>query len=579
MDASSTVENSQPLTPRLAGQAPEDQDAQLPILQLIVRWRWAFFILLAAIQLATFNGRWRIGRDGALYRDVAQNLAAGKGYTYRDALETHVYPGLPLLLAGIEKVFGPQDPLQPTATLIVMGLIGVATLIVIYQLMKMYLPQWLAVCIVTGVGINRIFLMQEHDMMTDVPFLLASMTALLGLAHFKRSATTRGKVISGTVLAGSLILALMIRPTFWCLAAAMIGASLIGVFINSRRRWIYLVAMGAIAAVAILWFLFDPRTRGGGGILGGVYEHRAWERITHLASLGWHDRIVLYCTEHFPHALTALDLPVIGYIFTPAVFIAAILLVRRSWVWGLYVLATLGVTLIMGSVERYFLMILPMLLAGWGLMLYTAARSISRTRYAWAAQLIIAVGLVIATVPNLIRTAGFAMEQHGIGKDFKPHPFLEVYRGGKMKPIYEMSQQIRKRVPPGASVLSIEPRIMTFLSGRNVYDPTEYVGHKNGAVSAAEMKKLRQISRLVFVVHGWRVSRLIEQMIHQGKIILVGRRPLVRIRPMLLSRMHLEGSPPPHRRAGTTQPAAAAQGRVEGAEVGKIIFDTGIPEA
>ena len=42
-------------------------------------------------------------------RSVADNLASGRGYTFRGERERHIYPGLPYLLAGIDKVFGHQD--------------------------------------------------------------------------------------------------------------------------------------------------------------------------------------------------------------------------------------------------------------------------------------------------------------------------------------------------------------------------------------------------------------------------------------------------------------------------------------
>ena len=48
-----------------------------------------------------------LGRDGALYRAVGQSLAQGRGYRFRGEREKHVFPGLPLFLAGIEKSMGP----------------------------------------------------------------------------------------------------------------------------------------------------------------------------------------------------------------------------------------------------------------------------------------------------------------------------------------------------------------------------------------------------------------------------------------------------------------------------------------
>src|SRR5437868_14655888 len=105
--------------------------------------------------IAGHNGFWRIGRDSALYRSVGDNLASGKGYIFRGQRERHIYPGLPYLLAGIDKVFGPQDALRPTAVLIIMMVTSLLTLVMVYLLVRTYFPPWMAVAVTTGVGINH----------------------------------------------------------------------------------------------------------------------------------------------------------------------------------------------------------------------------------------------------------------------------------------------------------------------------------------------------------------------------------------------------------------------------------------
>ena len=95
-----------------------------PLLRWIVRFRWVFFLFVGVLLVGAYNGQWRVGRDSAEYRQVARNLAEGRGYTFRGEREQHIYPGLPYLLAGIDRVFGKQDALSPRAAMAIMASMG-----------------------------------------------------------------------------------------------------------------------------------------------------------------------------------------------------------------------------------------------------------------------------------------------------------------------------------------------------------------------------------------------------------------------------------------------------------------------
>ena len=140
---SSVIAESRP-TPVIA-------DLQENLLQRwIVKLRWPIFALVGFILIASHNGYWRLGRDSALYRTVARNLASGHGYTFRNQREHHIYPGLPYLLAGIDRIFGRQDAIHPRAALMAMMLISFLTLVVVYHLVRSYFPPWMAVAVTTG---------------------------------------------------------------------------------------------------------------------------------------------------------------------------------------------------------------------------------------------------------------------------------------------------------------------------------------------------------------------------------------------------------------------------------------------
>src|SRR5437764_8307580 len=87
-----------------AGEMPDT-----PLTRGIVKNRHILWITLAVFYLLAFNGTWRVGRDSALYRGLGHSLASGKGYTFGEFSSRQIYPGFPVLLAGMEKLFGQRD--------------------------------------------------------------------------------------------------------------------------------------------------------------------------------------------------------------------------------------------------------------------------------------------------------------------------------------------------------------------------------------------------------------------------------------------------------------------------------------
>src|SRR5829696_6920705 len=83
---------------------------------LIERMARPLFMFIALLYLVSFNGKWRIGLDSANYRGLADAIASGRGYHFGDWAGHNIYPGFPLLLAGLQKVFG-TNPLAPLIVL------------------------------------------------------------------------------------------------------------------------------------------------------------------------------------------------------------------------------------------------------------------------------------------------------------------------------------------------------------------------------------------------------------------------------------------------------------------------------
>ncbi|MBA3272969.1 MAG: hypothetical protein H0T11_03735, partial [Chthoniobacterales bacterium] len=138
--------------------------------------RWYLISMVAVFFVLCFNGQWKIGRDSALYRGLAHNVAIGKGYVWGDLAGGLIYPGYPLLLAGIEKFFGRGD----LAPLVVMNLMAPVILLLSYKLIRLHYPRWLAVCVTVLVGANGRFVALHNDLMTDIPFMVGLLMALYG---------------------------------------------------------------------------------------------------------------------------------------------------------------------------------------------------------------------------------------------------------------------------------------------------------------------------------------------------------------------------------------------------------------
>ena len=456
----------QPLPLRQTEPTGED----FAVLAWIVRMRWFFFILVGLLIVAGYNGQWRIGRDSSLYRSVARNLADGKGYTFRGERASETYPGLPLMLLAVEKVVGREDVLRPRISLALMAMLAVLTFFVVYQLLALYLPRWVAVCASTGVGISPTFASRAHDLMQDLPFLLGVCLVLLGVGRLQRATAWKARALNlGGVLLPGAIIAVSMRPTFWALALALLGAVVVAIARAPKRA--HLIGLAALLLAVATWLAVDPRS-GGQFAVGGKQEAILIRHLANVGTVEWWRTVERTVEKHLPQTLFGIELVFpLGTILLIELVVGAFWLMRWSVLWGLYVLATLAMMLTLGSVPRYFLMVLPLLLAEWALLTWWVS-----SRLKWgpiAREVVMLAGLCMATAVPLFRTCAFIAEQHGFDRSLTRRSFLEVYRKGTMLPLVELAPLIRQHVPEGGKLVGPEPRILSFLSGRDVWHPSE----------------------------------------------------------------------------------------------------------
>jgi hypothetical protein len=466
----------------------DDGQAQLldnRVTRLITRYRKPLLAVVLLLYVVGFNGRWRVGLDSANYRGLAINLASGNGYAFGNWAPHQVYPGFPLMLAGVEKLLGPTDRtpslaeqqrlLGPspatTASVLLVIACAMATLWFVYRLIRLHYATWIAVTITCGVGSNAVFLQQSNELMTDVPFLLGMVMALYGWDLLQRAATRRATLNAAAVLVPGLIIAATTRPMFWVLAAAWIAVCVWGLITGPRRRF-YAICLGALLLVWGGFILVDPRSR---GIHLGGYEREALDlapRFLHTAG----KQILDILRNHFPPSVFGEHLAPCSVAGSLVVLASVLMLWRRHAMWVLLVYGTFLVTLALSAEARYYMMVLPVMLLGWLTLFCWIARKLPRL---WG-EVVLVVALSLVTLNNLSASVSFFVEQHR-------GDFIRHYKDGDYLSLLPMAEQIRQKLPMDATILGPSGSILSLLTGRHVYDQRELLPRGPDASSPAKI--------------------------------------------------------------------------------------------
>ena len=420
-----------------------------PFTRWLVRWRLVFFGLIGLLIVLPFNAQWRLGLDSSIYRGVAENIASGNGYVFAGRPQTLVYPGLPYLLAGFEKLW----PSSVVAPLVLNNILALLTLWVIYRLILTRYPVWIAVVVTCGVGINIMFVQQAQELMTDLPFLFATMVALLGWERLGIATTLQRRVTSSIFMVFGLFMAATLRPTFFVIAAAFVLVALYRMARYRERRW--LISLCVMTGVMLAFALIDPRVRGMNPFRGG-YEQQFINGIATLSQ-----RLNENAGRLFTHELTEAfcnePLWYFGLPFALLLLGGAALLTRRQPLWGLQVFILTGVMLVMSDVPRYYVMVLPQLWLGFVLVLLW----LTQKSPLWARDWTLFTLISFVNCFNLGGHLGLWREQH-IGE------FVDSYRNGDCKPLIELAGVIHDRVAPGEVVIAPQAQLVAFLSKRDV---------------------------------------------------------------------------------------------------------------
>ena len=439
------------------------------------RWLFAFSVLLYVV---SFNGRWRVGLDSATYRGLARSIARGGGYQFTDFGSHHAYPGLPMMLAGVNKLVG-ENVFRPALAQFLIVLMALATVWLTYRVVKLHYPEWIAVSVACGLAVNSRFLELSNELLTDVPFLLGVLTAFYGWELLRAAGDSRKRAGAISVLTIGLLLAAVMRPTFWVLGIAWLCACIWGLFTSQRK--FYLTCLFILLTVWVAFALVDPRERDSSGNkifapLGGGYEREVITLVTESSSIEADSRVAVLASRirqelpklfkiHLPVAFLGQVLPpFLSMTLTALLIASSFVLIRRHPVWFLLVIFTIGVTVMLSTAPRYYVMIMPPLILASLLLVKWLT---DRIPGGWG-DLVLFLWLGFVTVENLTRIVPFVISQHAVSISDSSLKFYEKYRDGRFLPIIEMADVIHARVPPGERVIAPAAPIMAYLSDRQV---------------------------------------------------------------------------------------------------------------
>jgi hypothetical protein len=459
--------------------------------------RWVFLAILL-LYLAGFNAQWRLEPDSGLYLSIGRNLAEGNGYTFHGKDHKLAYPGVPLLFYAVYATFG-SGSLVPH--LVLMWLMGLATLALTYRLFLLHAGRPTAVLVTLGVAISRVFYRYCFELLTDLPFLLGVMAFFVGYeaVFHRRSAagsgtergtpdagaaadarrgSARGRWFDGVLLVAGLGLAVAARPAMLALVAAVVLAAAWSL-VRGRPRWGHLVVVVLVVGAVAMFYLKDPRQQTDpGAVTSSSYVeedqlfHLQPDRLAKMADTARGNVGVLFDNALARASFGGPILPGVNAALAAAVAVAGVLLVRVRPLWGMWVLATLlMVSMVPRPLDRYFLPTVPVLVYAWWTLTRWAEARGGAGRVGRSVFLVL---FGVGAVSNVLGVLGFVYEQ-------RYRPFLANYKVGRYASAYEAAAMIEQVTGPSRSALDPRTtwvfvptkfaRAMTLLARRYCVEP------------------------------------------------------------------------------------------------------------
>ncbi len=447
------------------------------LVDLYSRRRWYFLGMLVLFYLAAFNGRWQPEPDSALYLSIGRNLARGDGYVYLGQPHTLAYPGMPYLIASTFAVFGIGAEWAPHVVVLLLTLAGLGLL---YRLFYLHTDSAVAVFLTCMVGMTFTLFRYAFELRNDVPFTVGVLAFLVGLESWRQYLAARhapapqqGRAVrrrppwyDTALLLVGLPLAMVMRPHGWVLLAAVMAAAVLAALCRPGRARVMGIAASLLIAVA----LFALLVVAGRHATTGTYEAAVLEDVARLGtSAGWR-ALGANAWELINATLAEAALghklgPGLTPLFGITLLVLGIGLFRRRWVWGLFVVGTFVMVILVLPAPRYLLPVLPVLALAWFAAMVRVNHRLPRP---WG-NVVFALMLAVWVVPNFLKITKLVAEQRST-------IFAEKYGDAVTHAaLHQLAGQIAAEVEPEAFVLAHRKiaRVLAYWADRNVVAPYE----------------------------------------------------------------------------------------------------------
>ncbi|NQU76302.1 MAG: glycosyltransferase family 39 protein [Planctomycetes bacterium] len=409
---------------------------QLPLAQSFFRsagtqktWRWFVMLAVAVVYAGAYSGEWWVGKDAALYLNLARSLACGDGYMLGGILNAHVPPGFPYLLAGMMHL-GLGSFAAINAVMLVMAL--VALVFGYLTLCQLVHRDW-ALVLMCFIGCTAEMVQRSGEVLSDLPFMVLVLAALwLYLRGLRLLKPARGGWEFASLL---LVAACWVRIVGIPLAAgAAVGLVLSG---WNRARWraianLLLVLAGLTATLCAFYVRYksvtDPTAATYSKQLDLIKD--ASNYLVHpIANL-------YYASGQLSRLLNGQRLPlaICMLVLVLPIFVAIVKSIRRgAWIGAVAILFYIGALCVVSPKlrTRYLLPISPLILfyliSGWwelgtwiGTRIRRPSLALNAIKLIMAVMLLMNVTLVARLIYQKHRADFSIAQQHGKWRYLQP---------------------------------------------------------------------------------------------------------------------------------------------------------------
>jgi len=227
----------------------------------------AFFVLAAAVAVLyalSLNNQWAIEPDSGLYLALGRSLAEGHGMEFNGRQYWTLPPGLPALIAVCRSAAGPENYGLINLMLRLFGFGTALLAAAIVWRLACDRPaderRWLATGTLLMVGVSATLFADATTILTDVPFAFLIALGLYAILRARDGGWT-----------WYLVGAIAVAAASWTrlLGPILLAGMLLGAALDFRpgwgRRWLGLLAAGALVGISLLAWMFLLRSRADAG--------------------------------------------------------------------------------------------------------------------------------------------------------------------------------------------------------------------------------------------------------------------------------------------------------------------------